>query len=163
MEMTPPTTARLILSLPVVASMVSICASPVRRRARGEVDPHLCDVGAAQIVDDDPVEAAQRLELDGLGIVEIHPDAGHVAEEDHPPAIGEDLDVLGDAGAVEIERVGPVLALDDVVVVAGIPEELVVAVAEEGGVVAVAADHAVVAVAGDEMSSRRSRRSGSGS
>ena len=67
----------------------------------------------------------------------------------HPAAIGRDVDVLGDVGAVEQQRVGAGLALDDVAAVAGVPDERVVAGAEEGRVVAAAADHDVVAVAAD--------------
>ena len=55
-------------------------------------------------------------------------------------AVGRDVDVLGDVGAVELQRVGAGLALDDVAAVARVPDERVVAGAEEGNVVAVAAD-----------------------
>ena len=47
-------------------------------------------------------------------------------------------------------RVDAGLALDHVVVVAGVPDEQVVAGAEEGDVVAVAAEDGVVAGAADE-------------
>ena len=67
----------------------------------------------------------------------------------HAAAIGRDVDVLGDVGAVEHQRIGAGLALDDVAAVARIPDERVVAVAEQGHVVAAAADHGVVAVAAD--------------
>ena len=65
-------------------------------------------------------------------------------------AIGRDVDVLVDVGAVEHQRVGAGLALDHVAAVARIPDERVVAVAEKGDVVAAAADHGVVAVAADQ-------------
>jgi hypothetical protein len=57
---------------------------------------------------------------------------------------------LGDVGAVEEHRVEAVLAFEDVVVVAGVPDERVVAGAHEGGVVAVAAVDQVVALGADD-------------
>ena len=75
---------------------------------------------------------------------------GDVAEEQRPPAVGGDVDVLGDVRAVEEQRVGAVLALDGVVAVARVPLEDVVAGAEERRVVAVVAEDEVVAVAAEE-------------
>ena len=66
-------------------------------------------------------------------------------------AVREDVDVLGDVGAVEQHRVEAVLALDRVVVVARVPHEGVVARAHERGVVAVAAVDEIVALAADEQ------------
>ena len=85
-----------------------------------------------------------------LDAVEVHGDVADVAEEPRPAAVGRDVDVLGDVGAVEQQRVGAGLALDDVAAVAGVPDERVVAGAEQGHVVAAAADHGVVAVAADQ-------------
>ena len=61
-------------------------------------------------------------------------------------AIGRDVDILGDVGAVEEERVDARLTFDGVVVVTGIPDEHVVAGAEEREIVAVAALEQVVAI-----------------
>ena len=65
-------------------------------------------------------------------------------------AIGRDVDVLVDVGAVEDQRIGAGSAFDDVAAVAGIPDEGVVAVAEIGEVVAAAAGDDVVAGAADQ-------------
>ena len=67
-----------------------------------------------------------------------------------PPAVGRDVDLLVDVGAVEEHRVGAVLALDGVAAVAGVPDEGVVAGAQEGRVVAAAAVDEVVAVAAEQ-------------
>ena len=86
-------------------------------------------------------------------------------------AVGRDVDVLVDVGAVEQQRVGAVLALDDVAAVAGIPDEGVVAGAQEGHVVAApagddvvagAADQHVRAIAADDRCRCRRRRRASG-
>ena len=90
-----------------------------------------------------------------LDVVEVHGDVGDVAEEAHAPAVGRDVDVLGDVGAVEQQRVEAGLAFDGVVVVAGVPDEDVVARAHEGSVVAVAAVDQVVALAADDRSAPR--------
>ena len=63
-----------------------------------------------------------------------------VAGQSNPRAVGRNVDLLVDVGAVERERVEPRLALDDVAAVARIPDERVVAGAEQRGVVAAAAD-----------------------
>ena len=47
------------------------------------------------------------------------------------PAVGRDVDVLGDVGAVEQHRVEAGLAFEGVVVVARVPDEGVVAGAHE--------------------------------
>ena len=67
-------------------------------------------------------------------------------------AIGRDVDVLGDVRAVEQHRVGAVLALDGVVVVARVPDEDVVAGAHVSDIIAVAAIDQVVAAAADDES-----------
>ena len=90
------------------------------------------------------------VELDVLDAVEVHGDVADVAEQPRPAAIGRDVDVLGDVGAVEHQRIGAGLAFDGVAAVAGVPDEGVVAVAEQGHVVAAAADDDVVAVAADQ-------------
>ena len=118
-------------------------------RRRRQVDGDLLDVGAGEVVDRDGVGAAQGVDLDVLDAVQVHGDVADVAEQPHPAAIGRDVDVLADVGAVEHQRVGAGLALDDVAAVARVPDEGVVAVAEQGHVVAAAADDGVVAVAAD--------------
>ena len=130
----------------VVRRPVTLAAA---RRSR-QVDVDLLGVGPGEVVDRDGVGAAQRVDLDVLDAVEVHGDVGDVAEQPHPAAIGRDVHVLGDVGAVEHQRIGAGLALDDVAAVARVPDERVVAVAEQGHVVAAAADHGVVAVATDE-------------
>ena len=65
-------------------------------------------------------------------------------------AVGREVDVLVDVGAVEEHRVDAALALDGVAAVAGVPDEGVVAGAHEGHVVAAAAVDDVVAVAADQ-------------
>ena len=94
-----------------------------------------------------PPSALKSMRLD---VVEVHRDVGDVAGEEHAAAVGRDVDVLGDVGAVEQHRVEAGLALDGVVVVARVPDEGVVAGAHQGGVVAVAAVDQVVALAADE-------------
>ena len=95
-------------------------------------------VRPAHVADIDVVSAAERVEVDALDVIQIHRDGRHVAEEADARAIGGDVDVLGDVGAVEQQRVDAVLTLDDVAAVARIPLEDVVAGAEEGNVVAAA-------------------------
>ena len=85
-----------------------------------------------------------------LDAVEVHGDVADVAGEPRPAAVGRDVDVLVDVGAVEHQRVGAGLALDGVAAVARVPDERVVAGAEEGDVVAAAAGDGVVAVAADQ-------------
>ena len=94
----------------------------------------------------------EGVEVDVLDAVEVHGDVGDVAGEPHAAAVGRDVDLLVDVGAVEQQRVGAVLALDRVAAVARVPDEGVVAGAEEGGVVAAAADDDVVAVAAEQLS-----------
>ena len=97
------------------------------------------DVGAGQVVDDDVVGPAEGVELDLLDAVEVHGDVADVAEEADARAVGGDVDVLADVGAVEQHLVGAVLALDGVAAVARVPLEDVVAGAQEGDVVALVA------------------------
>ena len=71
-------------------------------------------------------------------------------KKQHAAAIGRDVDVLGDVGAEEQQRVGAVLAFDGVAAVARVPVEHVVAGAEQRDVVAVVAEDEVVAVAAEQ-------------
>ena len=116
-----------------------------------EIDVDRRHVGAAQVVDHDLVGAAEGLEVDGLDIVEVHGDVGDVAEEARMIAVRRDIDLLGDDRAVEQHRVGAVLAIDGVVVVARVPDEHVVAGAHESDIIAVAAVDQVVAAAADDQ------------
>ena len=85
-----------------------------------------------------------------LDVVEIHDDVGDVAEEQRPPAVRHDVDVLAGIRAEEQQHVGAVLTLDGVVAVARIPLEHVVAGAHQREIVAVVAEDEVVAVAADQ-------------
>ena len=76
----------------------------------------------------------------GLDVVEIHRDVGDIAGQPGVPAVGRDVDVLVDVGAVEQEGVVTRLPVDRVAAVAGIPDERVVAGTEQGHVVAAPAD-----------------------
>ena len=91
------------------------------------------------------------LTIDGLDVVEVHRDVGDVAEQPGVPAVGRDVDVLVDVGAVEHEGVGARLAVDRVAAVARIPDERVVAGTEQGQVVAAPADDEVVALAAGDL------------
>ena len=147
-----PTTR--ITSSPLVALMMIVSGCAVAGGATeraGEIDVDLRDVGPGQVVDHDLVGAAERIEVDRLDVVEVHGDVRDVAGEQHAAAICRDVDVLGDVGAVEQQRVEAVLAFDGVVVVTRVPDEHVVAGAHEGGVVAVAAVDQVVALAAEEQ------------
>src|SRR6185312_9544121 len=115
----------------------------------GQVDVDLRDVGAGEVADNDVVGTAEGVEVDGLDIVQVHDDIGDIAEEQGPPAVGEDVNVLGDVGAVEDEGVDAVLAFDHVVAVAGGPAKHVIAGAEKRDIVAVVAEDGVVAVAAE--------------
>src|SRR5262249_56460195 len=70
-----------------------------------------------------------------------------VAGEPRAAAVGRDVDLLADVGAVEAQRIGARLALDRVAGVTRVPNERVVARAEQRQVVASAADDDVVALA----------------
>src|SRR5262245_31426994 len=126
----------------VVRRAITLAAA---HRAR-QVDINLLGGGSGEIVDRHSVGAAQGVDLDVLDTVEVHGDVGDVAGEAHPLTIGRNVHLFRDVGAVEHQRIGANLALDDVAAVAGIPGEGIVAVAEESRVGAATADHGVVAV-----------------
>jgi len=86
-----------------------------------------------------------------LDAVEVHGDVADVAGEPRAAAVGRDVDVLGDVGAVEQERVGARLPFDRVAAVARIPDERVVARAEQGRIAALATNDEVVALAADDL------------
>ena len=124
-------------------------AGVAAERAR-EVEVHVGDAGAGQVVDGERVGAAEGGDVDLLDAVDVHGHVADVAEQPQPGAVGRQVDVLVDVGAVELQGVGAALALDHVAAVAGVPHERVVAVAQEGHVVAATADDGVVAVAADQ-------------
>ena len=137
---------------------VGLAVAGAAARSAGQVEVDLGDVGAGQVVDGDRVGAAQGVEVDPLDAVEVHGDVADVAGEADAAAVGGDVDLLVDVGAVEEHRVGAVLALDGVAAVARVPDEGVVAGAQEGHVVAAAAVDDVVAVAADQACRCRRRR-----
>ena len=79
-------------------------------RAR-EVEVHVGDAGAGQVVDGDGVGAAEGDDVDLLDAVDVHGHVAHVAEQPQPAAVGRQVDVLADVGAVELQacrgRPGP--------------------------------------------------------
>jgi hypothetical protein len=115
-----------------------------------EVDGDLRDTGTGEVANRDVIGAAEGREVDVFDAVEIHRDACDVTREPRTAAIGRDVDLLGDIGAVELERVGACAAFDHVAAVARVPDEGVVAGAELGKVIAAAAGDGVVAVAADQ-------------
>src|SRR5262249_43240978 len=80
-------------------------------RRRSEVKVDLRDVGATEVADGDHVGAAQGVEVDSLDAVEVHRHAADIAGEAHVAAVGRDVDLLGDVGAVEEHPIVPRLAL----------------------------------------------------
>ena len=117
---------------------------------RVHVDVDRVQVGAREVADEDRVRAAERPQREPLDPVQVHGDPGDVARERAHGSRSQDLHVLGDVGAVEGERVGTALALDDVAAVARVPLERVVARAEQRGVGAAVAVDEVVAAAADQ-------------
>src|SRR5262245_22580813 len=117
----------------------------------GEIYVDLRHVCPAQVVDNDIVDAAKGIEVDVLDVVEVHGDVCDVAEEGGALAVGRDIDILGDGGAVEQERVHAVLTFDRIVVITRVPDECVIARSHESDVVAVAAVDQVVALAAAEQ------------
>ena len=115
-----------------------------------EVEVDGVHVGRGQVVDRDRVGAAQGVEREHLHVVGVHDDVAEVAGEQQPAAVGRGGEDLGAGGAVEAQRVGAVLALDDVAAVARIPDERVVAGPQEAGVGALVAVDRVVAGPADQ-------------
>ncbi len=121
----------------------AVAGSAADRRLEVELD--VLDVGRGQVVHDRVVDAAERADIDPLGVVDVHGDVRDVAEELQAVAVGGEVEALRDSGAVEDQRVGAGFAFHLVAAVAGIPRERVVAGAEETGVVsAVAVDRVVL-------------------
>ena len=85
-----------------------------------------------------------------LDTIEIHGDVADVAEQPRARAIGRDVDVLVDVGAIELERVGASSALNRVTAIAWIPDERVIACSQQGHVVAAPAVDQIVARTADD-------------
>ena len=83
-------------------------------------------------------------------LAEVHVDRRDVAREAYARAVGGDVDLLADVGAVEVERVGAARAVDGVAAVARIPLEAVVAAAAVDRVGADVAVDVVVAGAAEQ-------------
>ena len=94
--------------------------------------------------------AAQGRNVDLLDARYVHGHVADVAEHPQPAAVGGEVDVLTGIGAVELQRVFAVLALDGVAAVAGIPHERVITGAHEGKIVAASADDRVIAVSAQQ-------------
>src|SRR5205807_734092 len=88
-----------------------------------EVDLDLFDVGSGEVVDGDVVGAAQRVDVERLHTMHVHGDVADVAEQPDTRAVGRDVDVLGNIGAVEKQRVVAGLPFDGVAAVARVPDE----------------------------------------
>ena len=116
----------------------------------GEVDVRALQVGAGEVVDGDGVGAAEGADVEASMSSKSMRDGGDVAGEPHARAVGGDVDVLADVGAVEVQDVVAALALDGVAAVARIPLEAVVAGAQQGGVGADVAVDEVVAGAAEQ-------------
>jgi hypothetical protein len=94
----------------------AVAGGPGHRQVHG----HQLRRGRGQIADGDDVDAtAPRAELDALDSVEIHVDRRDVARHPQPAALGGQLEVLADVGAVEDQQVLAGVALDDVALVPG--------------------------------------------
>ena len=141
-----------MLSAPCVPLTVTVSAwpSPAGPPTSAEVDLDLRDVRAGQVADGDVVGATERVEVDALDVVQVHRDRRHVAEEAHAPAVGEDVDVLGDVRAVEQHRVGAVLAFDVSLPSPGSHWNMSSPAPMKADVVALVAVDEVVAVAADQ-------------
>ena len=139
-----------LLAVPLVIT-VSAAPSPVPLPAGcRQVDGDLVDVGSGEVVDRDGVRAAQHIELDMLDTAEVHRHVADIAEQAGAVAIRRDIDLLGDVGAVEQQRIGAVVAFDDVAAIARIPLERIVSGAKECSVTALIAVDEIVSVAADQ-------------
>jgi hypothetical protein len=150
-------TGRVSTDLDRVVAVAAVHDHTVDRRvtrrpaeAAGEVDVDAADVGSAQVVDRDQVDAAEGVEVDPLDAGGIHRHVADVAEQPQAVAVGREGELLGRGCAVEAHRVGAVLALDHVAAVARIPDEQVVTRAQLSDVVAFVAVDRVVAGAAEQ-------------
>ena len=115
-----------------------------------QVDGDLGHVGPGEVINRDGVRAAQHIELDMLDTAEVHRHAADIAKQASAVAVGRDIDLLANIGAVEQQRIGAVLAFDDVAAIARIPLKHVVSGAEQCGVTALITVDEVVSVAANQ-------------
>src|SRR5262249_52268517 len=108
-------------------------AGPAAGLAR-QVEVDAGHAGAGQVADGDGVGAAEGGDIDPLDAVDVHGHGADVAGQPQPVAVGRQVDLLGDIGAVELQHVQAAPALDGVAAVAGVPHELVVPRAHQGHV-----------------------------
>src|SRR5262245_65465630 len=73
--------------------------------AAGEIDVHTGDVGSGQVVDRDQIGSAECVEVDPLDAGRVHRDVRLDTEEAEPVPVRRQIDLLGDARAVEETRV----------------------------------------------------------
>ena len=74
---------------------VSACPSPMPLPGvRREVDVHVGDAGAGQVVDGDGVGAAQRDDVHLLDAIDVHGHVADVAGQPQPAAVGRERHVL---------------------------------------------------------------------
>src|SRR5262249_11030793 len=83
-------------------------------RGTGQIDVDSLDVGGRQVVARDSVVATEGGEVHLLGAVHVHRDGADVAREAQARAVCGKFKFLSVVGAVELQRVISVLALDDV-------------------------------------------------
>ena len=118
----PPVPVAVITSPPFEPLTRMLVGRPVG----GKVGADGTQIGGGEVVDVEPVGAAEGGDVDLIDVVEVHDDAADVAREPHAPAAGGDVELLVGAGAVERHRVLAGLALDRVAAVARVPDEAVI-------------------------------------
>ena len=139
-------------SLPSVALITTVSSAPSGAPLiPAEVDVDLVGIGPGEIVDRDGVGTAQSTDIDRFNVVEIHRHDADIAGHADAAAIGRDVDLLVDVGAVELEGVDASLALDDVAAIARVPDEHVVTRAKQRHVTPFAAVDDIVAGAADDL------------
>lgn len=85
-----------------------------------------------------------------LDTAEVHRHVADIAKQAGAAAIGRDIDLLANVGTVEQQRIGAVLAFDDVAAIARIPLKRIVSGAKECDVTALIAVNEIVSVAADQ-------------
>ena len=108
------------------------------------------DVGPREVVNGNHIGAAPGIELDEFNFVAVHDDAADVTGETQTRAVGREVDVFGNIGAVEKQRVLPRLTFYRIVAVARVPKECIVPLAAESDIDIPAPDHQVIAGAADQ-------------
>ena len=141
----------LVVAVGAVDDHLVVLAVPgIAADGGGEVGVDGLHVSTREVIDGDDVGAAKRDEVDPLHAGSVHGDVALEAEELEPAPVRGQVDVLGDACAVEQHRVGAGLAFDGVAAVARIPDECVVAGAQARRVVAFVPVERVVSGAPDQ-------------